>query len=46
MKMYTAPEVKVLAFVAEEAISATASKESRAMDGGSNLYNDAEFGAW
>ena len=42
MKKYTTPDMKVMTFVAEEAISATASKESR----GSNLYNDAEFGAW
>ena len=37
MKQYTAPEMKALAFVAEEAIS---------VDGGSNTYNDAEFGGW
>ena len=36
MKQYTAPEMKALAFVAEEAISVD----------GSNTFNDAEFGGW
>ena len=36
MKEYVAPEMKALAFVAEEAIS----------NDGSNTYNDAEFGGW
>lgn len=36
MKKYTAPEMKALAFVAEEAISVD----------GSNTHNDAEFGGW
>ena len=36
MKQYEAPEMKTLAFVAEELIS----------NGGSNTYNDAEFGGW
>ena len=40
MKKYTAPELKVLAFAAEETIAAT--KEYN----GSNIYNDGEFGGW
>ncbi len=39
MKKYNAPELKVLAFTAEEAVAAVS-------NGGSNLYNDAEFGSW
>lgn len=36
MKTYVTPELKSLAFVAEEAISVD----------GSNTHNDAEFGGW
>ena len=36
MKHYVTPEMKTLAFVAEEAISTD----------GSNTFNDAEFGGW
>ena len=36
MKKYVAPELEALTFVAEETIS----------NGGSNTYNDAEFGGW
>lgn len=36
MKKYVSPELKALAFVAEEAIS----------NEGSNTFNDAEFGGW
>ena len=43
MKKYNAPELKVLAFNAEEAIAAAAPK-SGSGDGPSNLYNDVEFG--
>lgn len=39
MKKYDAPELKVLAFTAEETIADV----SR---GGSNIYNDGEFGGW
>ena len=39
MKKYNAPELKVLAFTAEENIAAVDTK-------GSNIYNDAEFGNW
>ena len=37
---YVAPELKVLAFTAEEGIAAVSNNN------GSNLYNDAEFGGW
>ena len=36
MKQYVAPEMKALAFVAEEVIS----------NEGSNTFNDAEFDGW
>ena len=36
MKHYVAPEMKTLAFIAEETIS----------NEGSNTFNDAEFGNW
>ena len=45
MKKYVTPEMKTLAFVAEETIAASAAKNSGAVDG-SNIFNDAEFGAW
>lgn len=35
MKKYIAPEMNVMAFVAEETVAANA---------GSNIYNDADFG--
>ena len=38
---YVAPEMKVLAFAAEEEIAA-----AKAVVDGSNIYNDAEFGGW
>lgn len=37
MKKYMAPEMESLTFAAEEAIAGLL---------GSNMYNDAEFGAW
>ena len=40
MKKYNAPELKVLAFTAEETIAATKNLT------GSNIYNDGEFGGW
>ena len=43
MKKYNAPELKVLAFAAEESIAAAAEKRSSG-DGPSNMYNDVEFG--
>ena len=45
MKKYIAPEMKTLAFVAEETIAASSPK-SRATETGSNIFNDAEFGQW
>ena len=42
MKKYNAPELKVLAFNAEEAIAAAAPKGSGELNA-SNYYNDAEF---
>ena len=41
MKKYTTPDMKVMAFMAEEEISATANRNE-----GSNIFNDAEFGSW
>ena len=46
MKKYVTPEMKTLAFVAEETIAASASKSTDGGMDGSNLFNDAEFGAW
>lgn len=46
MKNYTTPEMKIVAFVAEETIAASASKSTDGGMTGSNLFNDAEFGAW
>lgn len=49
MKKYTAPDMKVMAFMAEEEMSAALSRSgdnATVVGGGSNLYNDAEFGAW
>ena len=42
MKNYNAPEMKIIAFVAEETIAANAAKNSEGYTG-SNIYNDAEF---
>ena len=47
MKKYVTPDMKVMAFVAEEEISANASKSSNAGNlNGSNVFNDASFGGW
>ena len=46
MKKYIAPEMKTLAFVAEETIAAAASKGADGAATGSNIFNDAEFGQW
>ena len=47
MKKYMSPDMKVMAFMAEEEISANVSREAaKNGDGPSNLYNDAQFGAW
>lgn len=46
MKQYTTPDLKVMSFVAEEEISAAASKQAKAGMNGSNIFNDAEFGGW
>ena len=45
MKKYIAPEMKTLAFVAEETIAAAESKNDNGATG-SNIFNDAEFGQW
>ena len=45
MKNYTTPEMKIVAFVAEETIAASSPK-SNANPNGSNIFNDAEFGQW
>ena len=45
MKNYTTPEMKIVAFVAEETIAASSPK-SNATETGSNIFNDAEFGGW
>ena len=42
MKNYTTPELKIVAFVAEETIAANAAKTGEGYTG-SNIYNDAEF---
>lgn len=46
MKKYMSPDMKVMAFMAEEEISANVSRQARAATDGSNLFNDAEFGQW
>lgn len=46
MKKYIAPEMKTLAFVAEETIAAAEPKNGNGAVTGSNIFNDAEFGAW
>lgn len=45
MKNYTTPEMKIVAFVAEETIAASSPKNNPS-EGGSNIFNDAEFGSW
>lgn len=45
MKKYNAPELKVLAFAAEEGIAAVGSNTKSAITG-SNIFNDGEFGGW
>ena len=45
MKNYTTPEMKIVAFVAEETIAASGSKTGENTTG-SNIFNDAEFGQW
>ena len=42
MKNYTTPELKIVAFVAEETIAASAAKTGEGTVG-SNIYNDAEL---
>lgn len=46
MKNYTTPEMKIVAFVAEETIAAAEPKNGNGAATGSNIFNDAEFGAW
>ena len=43
MKNYTTPEMKIVAFVAEETIALS---DAKATNEGSNIFNDAEFGGW
>ncbi len=43
MKNYTTPEMKIVAFVAEETIALS---DPKATNEGSNIFNDAEFGGW
>ena len=45
MKNYTTPEMKIVAFVAEETIAANSHKGNPDPNG-SNVFNDAEFGQW
>lgn len=44
MKNYTTPEMKIVAFVAEETIAESSAKATT--NEGSNIFNDAEFGGW
>jgi len=46
MKKYMTPDMKVMAFVAEEEISAVRSMAKSGGAEGSNIFNDAEFGQW
>jgi len=46
MKKYMTPDMKVMAFMAEEEISASGSKTAKSGTSGSNIFNDAEFGGW
>lgn len=43
MKNYTTPEMKIVAFVAEETIAVSSPAPTNE---GSNIFNDAEFGGW